>query len=218
MSLFVPDAIVLFPIAWWLIFVLRASNFRTYLASIIGVSLVALYFGIAWLLWPQSATIRYILHAWETVIPRVFVIASWAAAPTAMQIVYIVSAVAVCVGLICLLGFGSRFTQANVRIQSRSMIAAVAFLIAAVSVVFPPAQGVSLFPIVWLSVIYMCSLYLLTYGFPRFSFRIRSKGSNMRRLSRKADSQNPFKRKPTTYSSPRRSFSRSSRGRSHYSS
>ena len=218
MSLFVPDAVMLFPVVWWLIFALRASNFRTYLASLVGVLVVLLYAGIGWLLWPQSAAIGYIMHAWDTVFQRVFIIAAWASAPAAWQIVFIVSSVAACVGLICVISFGSRFTQASVRIQSRSMIAALAFLISIVSVVFPPAQGLSLFPIVWLAAVYMCSLYLLTYGFPRFSLRLRSKGSNMRRLSRKADSQNPFKRKPTTYGSPRRSFSRSSRGRSHYSS
>ena len=218
MSLFVPDAVALFPIAWWLIFALRASNFRTYLASAIGVLLVVLYFGIAWLLWPQSTAIQFILHAWETCFPRVFVVSTWAVSTTAMRIALVTSAVFACVGLICIIGFGSRFTQANVRIQSRSMIAAFAFLIAAVSAVSPPAQGLSLFPIVWLAAIYMTSLYLLTYGFPHFSFRMRSKGSSVRRLSRKADSHNPFKRKPSTYGSPRRSFSRSSRGRSHYSS
>ena len=218
MSLFVPDAIMFFPATWWLIFALRASNFRTYLASVVGILVVILYAGIVWLIWPLSDVVRWVIEAWTTVFPRDFVITAWASSPTSMRIVLVVSAVSACAGIVCVIGFGSKFTQANVRIQSRSMVAALAFFIAVVSTVFPPTQGMSLFPIVWLTAMYMTSLYIITYGFPRFSLRMRSKGSNLRRLSRKADSQNPFKRKRTTYGSPRRSFSRSARGRSRYSS
>lgn len=212
MTLVTPDALLFFPVVWWTAFMLRASNLRTYMASLIAILTVLLYASLVWFIWPDSALILTEQMLWEGAFMRAFcwdILPLWA---------LIVSGVAVVIGLWLLIAHLRNYPRANVRIQTRIQLVAPAFFLAMLSVFFPPLNGLTLMPLLWLASLYMTVLYLTTYGFPRMSLSSNNRrSSSSRRLSRRADSHNPFRRKKTAaYGSPRRSFSRSSRGRSRY--
>lgn len=213
MSLAVPDAVVLFVVAWWLFVALRASNLRMYLASLVAILTVGLYFLIAWLLWPDSRFFAFEQAQWASVLLRGY---CWQEMPLWQLIVAAVSAL---IGFVSMVAHFRNYPRANVRIQTRVLIAVPAMLLSLLSTVFPSRTGYSLWPLLALTALYLMGLYLITYGFPRLTFFARPhRAANTRRLSRKADSRNPFRiRKQKSYGQGRRSFSRSSRGRSRYS-
>lgn len=213
MSLAIPDAVVLFIAVWWLLFALRASNLRMYFASLVGILTVGLYLLIAWLLWPDSRFFAYEQEQWASVFLRSY---CWVEMPLWQLIVAAVSAL---IGLASMVAHLSNYQRANVRIQTRVLIAVPAMLLSLLSTIFPPSVGASLWPLLALTACYLTGLYFITYGLPRVSrFASQSRTSHTRRLSRKADSRNLFRiKRPKGYGQERRSYSRSSRGRSRYS-
>lgn len=208
MGLFVPDAVVLFPVAWWALFMMRSSNLRTYLASLLAILTVALYGAILWFKWPDSIIVRLVLDQWSGVFDRV----------NALQlqlVLLVVSAVLALLGLWSIVAHMRRYSRANVRIQTRVLLVLPVYVLSLLSVIFPIRSGNCLLSELWLSSGYLTILYLATYGFPRIRWN-RSSANTSRRLSRRADSQNPFKRrkKDSVYgNASRRSFSRRSRRR-----
>lgn len=208
MGLLVPDALVLFPFVWWAVFGLRASNLRTYSASAIAIITVVIYAALAWVVWPSSLPVTYVQQIWtEAIFNRQF---GWLVLPLEVQIV---SAVFVAIGLWALIAHLQRYSRANVRTQTRVLLASPVFGISLVSTIYPSQSGYSLVGLLWASVVYLTVLYLTTYGFPRVNLRT-SRGQTTRRLSRRADSRNRstfLRKKSSVYGSSRRSFSRSSR-------
>jgi len=204
----VPDSLLLLPLAWWAFFALRASNLRTYSASLVAILTLALYAFLVWIIWPGSAIVGFELSLWADAFRRTF---CWLFMPVWLLAA---SAIFTLVGLWSLIAHLQRYSRANVRIQTRVILAAPAFLVALLSVVFPTASGNALIGLLWAVSLYLTVLYLTTYGFPRVNLRGNG-GSTTRRLSRRADSQNPFKRKKkqAVYGNSRRSFSRRSRRR-----
>lgn len=205
MALLVPDAVVFLPLAWWAIFGLRASNLRTYMASVIAMLTIAIYCVLVWVLWPESMPVKAEQLLWQNAIfgrqP------GWLVLPLAVQLV---SALFVLIGLWSIVAHLQRYSRANVRIQTRVLLAVPVFFVSLLSTLYPAANG-SLIALLWASSAYLTVLYLLTYGFPRINLRSTG-GQRTRRLSRRVDSQNAYKRKKSTvYGSSRRSFSRSSR-------
>lgn len=208
MGLFVPDTVVLFPVAWWALFMLRASNLRTYLASLLAILTVVLYGAILWFLWPTSTFVQLIIDQWSAVFDR-------ENALLLQPALLVVTALLALLGLWSLVAHMRRYSRANVRIQTRVLLVLPVYFLSLLSVVFPMRSCNCMLSILWLSSGYMTILYLATYGFPRIRWN-RSSSNTSRRLSRRADSQNPFKRrkKDSVYANAsRRSFSRRSRRR-----
>lgn len=205
MALLMPDAVVLLPLTWWAVFGLRASNLRTYMASVIAVLTVGIYAAVVWVIWPDGAVVGYEKQLWQAAIfGRQF---CWLVLPPVVQMV---SALFVLIGLWSMIAHLQRYSRANVRIQTRVLLAAPVFFVSLISTLYTPAGG-ALVALLWASALYLMLLYLITYGLPRVNLR-SSKEQRTRRLSRRVDSQNAYRRKKSSvYGSSRRSFSRSSR-------
>lgn len=208
MGLLVPDALVLFPFVWWAIFGLRASNLRTYIASLIAILTVGIYAALAWAIWPESGPVKAEMAIWQDAIfSRGF---CWEVMPPE---VLIACGFLVVVGIWSLIAHVQRYSRANVRIQTRVLLVIPVFAVSLVSTFYPSHSGLSLAGMLCASAGYLTVLYLMTYGFPRINLR-SSRGQTTRRLSRRADSRNRsafMRKKSSVYGSSRRSFSRSSR-------
>lgn len=208
-SLMVPDAVILYPLAWLAFFMLRANNWRCYSASIIAILTVFIYFALAYAVWKDSVFVHYVLTRWAGAFERTW--RCWEVYPIWLLAV---NGIVFIVGLWSLIAHLQRYSRANVRIQTRVLLVAPPFFASLIAMLLPPLSGNTLIAMFWCSSIYLTVLYLMTYGFPKVNLRGNG-GSTTRRLSRRADSQNPFlrKKKQTVYGNSRRSFSRRSRRR-----
>lgn len=183
-AIFIPETILCLPLCWWCLFTLRANNFRTILASLLGVAIVSLYAALAVCFLPDATWVNCGMAVWMDAFERAFGILSqplW---------IVITTCILGVVGFMYLVAHFRRYSTANVRIQTRLLIATPFYWLSLLSCLFPSSSGNCLLSMFWLSSLYLIILYTATYGLPRFN--------------------NPFARRS---SYPTRSFSRRSRRR-----
>jgi len=183
-STMVTDVISTILIFWWAFFVLRAANFRTYLASLLGLATVAFYAVlVAWMA-PDSAVTHYLASSWQACYSRNL---CWLVLPLWVNIC---SAVLGILGLVSLISFWRRYGEANVRYQTRLLLTSPLFVLSLISVVFPVSTGSCLLSVFWLLSLYLPTLYVATFGFPRMpSFRSWRSDPYRRSYSRRSRSR-----------------------------
>ncbi len=156
---FLPETILLFPLLWIALGILRAANLRTILASLLGAAIVALYSGLAWMIWPEiisqhMAELGVCFHrTWGT-----YVLPLW---------LQIMLAVLVAIAIWAQVALIGRYPTANVRTQTRLLLVTPSFWLSLLSVVAPAKTGMCLLGLLMVSSLYFPYLYVRTYGLPR---------------------------------------------------
>lgn len=159
MACFLPEVILLFPLLWLGLGMLRAANLRTILASLLGAAVVVLYGGLAWQIWPEAigqhvAGLAVCFHrTWG-----IYVLPWW------MQIMFAALVVIAIWAQVALIG---RYTTANVRTQTRLLLVTPSFWLGLLSVIVPAQTGMCLLGLLFATSLYYPYLYLRTYGLPR---------------------------------------------------
>lgn len=160
-GLFVPDTWVLLPLLIPNVMVLRAWNIRVMLAILLGILTVGLYGSLAWLIWPDAAAITSTMHTITDAFQRdwgIYVLPMW------MQIT---TAALLTLGLIAQMAHFSRYSSANVRIQTRLLLVTPVYWVAVLSLIYPATTGSCMMAILWIASLYYVLLYLQTYGMPK---------------------------------------------------
>lgn len=156
-----PDFSVFFALLWWAVAELKAANVRTYMASLTGIALVGLYMFLAWYFLPDNKLLPFMEERIADALNRTFftdVTPIWAMA---------VSGATAVLGLWAGVAHLRKYSEANVRIQTRVQILLPVWIVSLLSFVCPTASGESLMALLWSSSLYLAVLYVLTYGFPR---------------------------------------------------
>lgn len=157
----VPDAIVLLPLFWVNLGILRAANNRVVIASMLGLLTVALYGGLSCLIWPEAMAVVHFKESIAYALTRSYcfrVFPLW---------MLVTSGVLSLLGLWAQWAHFKRFTTANVRTQTRLLLITPAYWVTLASTLFPAANGSCLMALLWATSLYYPILYVATYGFPK---------------------------------------------------
>lgn len=166
----VPDVLLLFPFVWWAFKVMWADNLRVYLASVFGILFVAFYAAILYFLWPESAVVGFVEERLADAFHRTCCFSLQSQVGLEWLIITVLSAL---LGFWLLIAHLGRYTRANVKVQSRLLVALPFFGLSLLSSLFPTAQGNGMLSVLAASALFLSILWLATYGLPKLSMPSR---------------------------------------------
>ena len=178
-ALVLPDSMVFILEMWWGLTVVKASNLRTYIATIMAFATVALYVVLISHVRPQQSHPLPLIDNFTGIFSRSLCLSVM---PMWMNIANTIAAL---MALIAGIAHIRHYSVANVRVQTRVLFVLPAALLAFLSCVFPTSSGDCLLSVLWLSSVYLTVLYVSTYGLPKMptfsrnphrrSFSVRSR-------------------------------------------
>lgn len=182
-AIWIPDVLLLLPLLWVDTRVLYCNSFKVWLASLIGVALVALYVGLYCLWQPGSTFTQMLIQTYTGCLVREWV---WMRPIWEM----VVGSVSALLGLIYTIRHGSKFASANVRIQIRYIPMASLWGMTLLLAIAPQQGGLSTVLISAFASLYLLVLYHVAYGFHpipwRKIFPRRERRSRFNKRSRRA--------------------------------
>lgn len=159
-ALFVPETWLIIPFTWGALSALRAYNFKAVMASIMGAMTVVIYSGIVWFVWPDSTPVEFVQSIYNDSLCRLF---GWWTGPLWQTLVM---SVLMLFSIVYQLAHLSRFSSANVRVQTRFLLAVPIYWLTFLSCLFPSCTGNCLLLANWISACYLVYLFVANYGLP----------------------------------------------------
>lgn len=159
-----PETLLYLPLLWVSFRVLRISTMRTFVASVLGLGIVAIYTSLAWWYWQDATWMQTIVFSYAGIFNREWIIVRpiWEVG---------VVAASTLLGLYFILHHMLIFTRANVHVQTRYLLLLPFFFIGAADSIYPQQEATSLWIWVAISSLSLAILYFVHFGIPRFSHK-----------------------------------------------